>query len=420
MKIVKNFDQDKLTILSGWISKLLNIIFTFINIRLIFDLIELKGFGIHSFLLSFLPWISLLNMGFPQVIQNKISGLIALNENHLGILEKANKTVGYLLLIVILSSSIIAFFLLKSSILSDFNYILLFLVLFIMGVCGVNEIYTKILYSIRKGYIANIIIIINFIFVFILLKVLYNLNINDISTVITTYLSPYLLSFVLSFIFANKYFKNENNTTLKCSLELKKSLSFLLLGILSNIVLRIDYFVLGYCLTPEEIAIYALITKYFSTVSIFYSSILLVLWPKFTQLLTTNNFTEINESLKYSILVGFLIITSATIVLILFKDKIFFLLTGEYLSISISICLFAAVYFMLRILTDTFSTLIQSSGKLKHFTYFVIIQAFLMLFTHLYFVGNFGLVGIYYSLIVNFLGTSCWVLPVIYIKTIKK
>jgi O-antigen/teichoic acid export membrane protein len=80
---IKNIKLEKhhYTALVGWIAKIFTTIFTLVNTRLLIANMGIKGFAGFSIILSLLGWITLLNFGIPNAIQNIIAEYRVKNKN---------------------------------------------------------------------------------------------------------------------------------------------------------------------------------------------------------------------------------------------------------------------------------------------------------------------------------------------------
>ena len=66
-------ERYHLVAIAGWISKIIAIVFSLVNTRLLIELVGVRGFAIYAILFSMIGWLSLLNLGIPNATQNLIS-----------------------------------------------------------------------------------------------------------------------------------------------------------------------------------------------------------------------------------------------------------------------------------------------------------------------------------------------------------
>jgi len=114
---------------------------------------------------------------------------------------------------------------------------------------------------------------------------------------------------------------------------------------------------------------------------------------------------------------GLGVVVVGTLVLLVTRDLVSAALFGDH-RVDLPVPLIAAfgVYFLLRVWTDAFGTILMSRNRLRVFYLFVPVQAVVSAVAQFFFSRRFGVYGILAGLIISFLCTSVWVLPLEYLK----
>jgi len=406
----------------GWIAKILTIIFSFINTRLLLDLIGIKGYALYSIIFSLFGWLALLNFALPSSVQNLISEYKVKNEN----IDKILQTVSFIVICIIIFFIPILY--LISIVLYKFlfyNYydlislLIFYINLILLFLFALTEIFNRILFAVDKGYLPNIYPTIVSILSFLFLYLLKSLNIHNVQIVITCFFLSYLIIFVIAYIQAIGFKKPTFNKNIFRKI-LKLSKHFLIFTILASFVLRIDYIIMAKILPSIEIAKYNLDMRIFNLILFMYGTILTALWPVSSRFFHKKDFFSIRISLKKNLIFGIIMSLFLGIIILHFKDKIFLLISGKkILNISLTTGILTLIYIIIRIWTDSFATLLQSMNEVKTLIHTVPFQAIISIIAQ-YFLGlKYGLNGIILGLILSFLLTVVWVLPLKFYKLTK-
>ncbi|GIW23337.1 MAG: putative O-antigen transporter [Candidatus Sericytochromatia bacterium] len=396
----------------GWISKVISTIFTLINTRLLIELVDINGFAAYSIVYSLVGWISLFNLGLPPAIQNEISKYRSKGKNIDQLLS-----LSFFLVIVITIIAIFLIFLItfiaKKYLLSNYTFVefrTLYLSLFFLFFAGLTEIYYRILFAEQKGYLSNLYPSFIHIFTIIFLIALKTFNISDFNTVLVFTCFPYILIFFVSHFSAIK-----NNkpcfTISKFKSIYSKAKNFWIFAIMANLTLNIDYVIMSRILSPQDISIYNINMKIFNFIFVFYNTILLASWSNITEMYYKKEFSKIDSKILETLKIGLFILIIGTSLVLIFKDLVFKFISVNNLAVSYKAIILTALYFLLRIWTDTFAIVLQSMNNLDIFLKIVPIQAIISIITMRYFGSMFELNGIILGLIFSFILTTAWILP---------
>ena len=414
MKIVKNVELT--TTLTGWLSKLITIFSSFISTKLIIDLCGIEGYAIQVFILNLVPWFSLLNIGLPSSLHNYICYSKNDYDNKNNYLVIA-KTFSLILFITATLLSLIAAVILDNTILfHGLDYKSIFLISICIFTYGLLEIKFKILFSIGKGYIANIIPAITSLATVLIIYYMYRNNYNNLNYVLTLFYLPTLISYVFLYYILFKQNHICINQICKSSMLIKKSIGFLSFTLLGNITLKIDIFIINYFLDQNNLATYGLIQKYFLTILFLYSVILNSFWPKVAELYCERKYNEIKNKIKKLIIYGTILVLSLSIIFICYNKYYFKFFSFSDASYTLSTIILAIIYCNIRIITDAFTTIILASNQIKYLNYQFAFQPVLCVISQIYFVSLYQIDGIFYGLIFTFLFSSLWYCPFIVYK----
>jgi len=408
--------------LVGWVAKIITVIFSLINTRMLLDLIGVNGFALYSIIFSLVGWLSLLNFAIPSAIQNTISKLRVTNQS----LQKLFQTTLFVIILimilgfplVLLISNIVYNTLLSNyHTLIDKNY--LFLMLFFLFLFGLSEIFNKILFALHKGYLPNIYPAAISVLSFIILYLLQYKAVHNINIVLILFFMPYAVMFVVSYIQSIGFIKPSFHKNI-FKIVFKLMTKFFIFALLAAFVLKVDYIIMSLVLKAHEIAIYNIDMRVFNLILFMYGTILAALWPVTSELFHKKDYKAIKLNMIKNILLGILIATIMGFLIIYFKEKIFLLISGkESLTISLTTGLLTLFYIITRIWTDSFATILQSMNEVNILIFVVPFQAFISISSQ-YILGlHYGLNGIIMGLILSFLLTVVWVLPLKFYRLTK-
>jgi O-antigen/teichoic acid export membrane protein len=174
-------------------------------------------------------------------------------------------------------------------------------------------------------------------------------------------------------------------------------------------------------LPSEDIVLYSIFSKVFSTIHFIYAAALQALWPTLCEMLTAQRFKEVEKIMRNTAIVGGGFLLIATIAVMSFSGA-FLQFFAPHLTVSISLWTMGmfSFYYLLRIISDTYATMLMSASKLSIFLVLVPFQALISGMGQYYFSTRFGLDGILYGLILSFICTVLWGLPMAYHAQVKR
>jgi O-antigen/teichoic acid export membrane protein len=188
---------------------------------------------------------------------------------------------------------------------------------------------------------------------------------------------------------------------------------FWIFALLSAGVLQVDYVVISQVLPPEQIVAYSVATRVFLFVGLIYSSALFAVWPVFTELTTIHAWQPVIRNLRNYILAGTAFVLLCTAGLVIKMSSIAHILSpNHHIEIPYGLILLLGAYYIIRVWTDSFATVLQSMSDLKPLWTAVAIQAILSTLLEWKLAVKWGPYGVVSGLILSYLLTVAWWIPV--------
>ena len=417
--------------LSAWISKFVSAGIQLVIIRILIERLGIEDYACIVLLIALAGWFALADFGIGSSLQNYISECFSTNKK----IDSFIVTAGGISAIT-LSISVLFLYFISTSIgpiylkgienLTDSNKSNFFWWFGLISLIGVGGgLIFKVWYAINKGYLANILLLVISLISLGLVEFgpVYWSRENQMLWYITALSGPttFLTVLFLSYNFFKSYNRGGRPSVACAHVLIKRSSGFLVFAFLSAITLQIDYIVISQYLIPEEITIYSIATKLYSTVFFVYYAILMAVWPVFSMLIIDNKWPQVFNELRKILLFGIIALISFTIFAVLFNQQIIQIIAPKSnIIISNSILVLMCIYYFLRVWTDAFTTVLSSISDTKNLIFWVATQAILNLILQLYLVPKFGLIGLMISLILCFLCTVSWAIPIRVFKHSKK
>jgi O-antigen/teichoic acid export membrane protein len=182
----------------------------------------------------------------------------------------------------------------------------------------------------------------------------------------------------------------------------------------STLVLRVDIYILSRVLNPMQLAGYIAIQKLFALVFIGPQTLLSTVHPRFSALFFQGNHKKLKSlAITYGLLPSVVLII-ATICIISFDANICTLVTAGHLSkFGVGVTCLACVYYVIRVWTDSWSTVLLATNRARKLLLPTILQGVISA-PILYWLGSIlGIAGGYSGLIIAFVLTTSWWAPII-------
>ncbi|MEA5000781.1 MAG: MATE family efflux transporter [Endomicrobiaceae bacterium] len=225
---------------------------------------------------------------------------------------------------------------------------------------------------------------------------------------------PQILIMAIPFI---KIFKNSIKHIAKVDLPVFKefiirAVKFGGFAFMALAVLQIDYFVMARTIDPVSITSYNIFNKVFIFAFFIYSSLLSAFWPVSSELFNNHNYVKLKNLLKNYTYIGILFMFLCIIFVYIFKNFIIKILAPDmFFTLNISFFILFSLYYILRVISDTYAMFLQSINVLKIFWIYTPVQAVISITAQYFLSIKYGINGIILGLILSFIFTSAWILP---------
>ncbi|MDD5070993.1 MAG: MATE family efflux transporter, partial [Candidatus Omnitrophica bacterium] len=161
-----------------------------------------------------------------------------------------------------------------------------------------------------------------------------------------------------------------------------------------------------------HITSYNIFNKVFMFAFFIYSSLLSAFWPVSCELFNSKKYMHLKKSLKKYTYTGIVFMILCIIGVFVFRSTIIKILAPAMtINLTLSFFILFCIYYILRIISDTYAMFLQSINVLKIFWIYTPIQAAISIIAQYFLSLKYGINGIILGLILSFICTSAWILP---------
>jgi len=392
-------------------------------VRILLNSLGLENYAVFMLLTGLVGWFALVDMGIGVSVQNYISELRAKNQPYRALIAAGGILAmlllfGTVIMLYFISPHIAPLFLKQFSFLSDAEKTKLFFLTGALSIgSGVGGIIYKVWYAEQKGYLSNIVPAVASGVGFIGLLLVRQAPVGErLFLSLTVFMTPTAFLPLAALVCQQlmngpQHYLGTEFFSIVVQI-MKRGLRFWLFALMAAGVLQIDYIVMSQFLDSHAITSYSISTKIFSFGFFIYSAILLALWPIFAEHIARRQWDAIRQYLKKYLIFGFIFMFVYTALLVwLMPVAVRVLAPKENIVIPLGFILVLGAYQMLRVWTDTFSTLLLSMNDLAPFWILVPLQALISAGLQWILAPRFGIYGIVWGLIGSFVCTVAWGLP---------
>lgn len=427
VELRKKIPQYLVVTLFSWLGRLITIICSLISIKFITSCLGVREYSIYSILINIVGWTALFDLGLGYSLQNFITESKTRNENT-GIFISTTLIIltGFFVFVLLalysLSPLLSNWLFGKISLPNSGNLSTLFFITTSIGVISIyGSITSKIYYGIHQGHIPNLLLALSSLLSLGVIFLVKNFGIMSITIII---IATTAIPAIINLIPIIRIIRNNDNFKKKFCLEtakilLKRGVSFGSFALMSALVLQVDYIVMSQNVQPKQIVEYNFLFKLYSVIFIAYSTLLSSLWPTFSNWKSLQKFNLIRKTIIRYIFFGIIAFIGFTIMVILYGQDIASILMNIKVEISLDLILFFGLYFCIRVWTDMFAMVLQSINLLKPFWFITPIQAIISIYFQVTLSQKFGANGIIMAIIISFLLTVTWALPLVLFKKLK-
>lgn len=424
---LRRIEVQHYVMISGWISRLLQAGLSFVMIPIVTSLLDIYDYSVFILFSALVVWFSLADLGLGYALQNKISALKAQSESYdvyvAHVFLLGTLSIVPLSVVLYFSSPIVTNMYLSGWGDAENGFLYEYLLLGIMLI--LNSVFSmvyKLWYATGRGYLSNFIPAVATVISFVTLTAMkiYDFDVELHEMILVYYLPMLMLPmfFFLKKLYTLRYLIR---TPLDYLFEIyPKSRSFLSFAFLSILVLNVDYLIASKYLEPNELIEYNSLMRIFTLLFFVYTSFLMAIWPKVSELISSNKPEQVVFMLKVPLVLGILFIILCTFSVYYHAEFIFSnLIRNADIESSASLILLCGLYFIVRAWVDTFSMVIQSANHVSPLIKIVPIQAIISIASQIYMVKQFGAQGLVGGMIFSFLITVAWSVPITAIRLLK-
>lgn len=404
---------------TGWVGRLTGAIAQIIMIRLVISYLGINNYAIFAILYGLVGWFQLADFGLGASLQNFISECRSSNitYSHISrVVVRASLLLFIVELIVLwVGSKWIGAWLLSPFALTvaEQRGLFLFAAIFLLAF-SLGQVVTRIYYAERRGHITNLVFAGAQILGCFLAWVTMRFNCKPgLSWALGAFLLPSALSmtaFLIATLFRER--PTEPLGAGQLSLILRRAFGFAWFSISAAFVLQIDVIVLSRFLGAYEITRYSILSKVMAFIFVLFSEALMALWPMITECLALRDFKRVHQWVGYYLAGGGIFVIIACLGLRWKGDAIFEILAPHSVGhLPVQLLALLGVYYLVRVWSDTFAMLLQSTSNLLHLWWAVPAQGALSFGLQWVLVPRHGSSGVVGALILSYALTVVWILP---------
>lgn len=407
----------------SWGSRIFSGVSQFLLIRYLIQSLGVDLYAALAVINSFSLWLMLSDLGFGSAIQNIYTKYSANDYMRREILRAVFRLQLILSLLCIPSAILLTPFVGRFLFSSHFSLDLATLIsAFVFSnvvwvITALGTIYYKLLYSDGKGHLSNLLPALAS---FVSLLLVYYLSVSDLPISVRFYWSvvsisaPQLVAVCLSLLlFAKKVSPISQPVASQPDFRLRKivgqAFQFLLVSLLVQATLNVDYLILARLSTSVDIAQYKIVNSLYAFLySLIYASLLLF-WPICSRYLSEGKFSLVWSKLFRIVRLGWLSIFVVFVFVFLFRAQLSSLLSGGEVSLSPLLILFFALLYSARLIGDAFAIALASINKTKIPLMYLPFQLILGLLASISLASHFGALGVVFGLFAAFCLTHSWI-----------
>lgn len=412
---------------AAWASRIVTAFVLLASVRILMDSLGLENYAVFALLTGLTGWFMLADMGIGVSVQNHISESRARNQTYDDLISASGLLAVLLLFVTVIAlyfiSPYVGPLLLKNSpFLSETEKTKLFFLTGALSIgMGVGGIVYKVWYAEQRGYLSNIVPAVAALVGFIGLLLVRQTPIEDrLYLNLAAFIAPTAVlplgALLVQQVKVRRLRHGLEHSGMKrlgtIRRIMKRGLHFWFFAIMAAGVLQIDYIVMSQFLAAHDIAAYYISTKVFGLAFFVYGAILFALWPIFAEAIAKREWGVVQRYLKKYLALGLTFMFVCTVLLIwLMPMAVRILAPKKNIIIPLAFIILLGAYQMIRVWTDTFAMVLQSTSNLKPFWIYVPIQAVLSMVLQWVLVPIYGLYGVILGLIASFVFTVIWALP---------
>jgi O-antigen/teichoic acid export membrane protein len=398
--------------------KLVSLVVSFLTVRLFLKILGAESYGFWLTLSSVVSWITLVDFGLGNGLQNRLSVLLANNN-----IQEAKTEIGttFVTLSMILGSVLLFF--IPINYIIDWNIIfnstlenkLIKFIIFITITSVVLQLILKlslaVLFAYQKTVLMDLVYSTTTLTVYLLIYLAFKLEVygdNLITIAVISGVLPIIIlciaSYAIFFVFYKKLLPNKTHIQFSKSKKiLNLGFKFLVFQLFGLVMYATDNVLISYFLGSGFVVQYQVAIKLFGMLSFGLSIFIMPFWSSVTKAFQKGEFDWIKKSLKnLGYLLGFLFLCG--VLLLSVSNFIYEIWLANTIKISFSLSVLCFIYICINCIGTVSNTIINASGKLTVLVYASIVSLIINIPLTFLFVKYFdlGLNGIVLANIISF------------------
>lgn len=423
--------KAKKNIIVSFVIRGFSILISLLLVPMTIHYINPMRYGIWLTLSSIIGWFSFFDIGFGNGLRNKFAEAIAKGERELA---RTYVSTTYAILSIIIGIVLLLFFFINpflnwAKILNtpeEMNKelgILALIVFVFFCIQFVLQLINTVLTADQKPAKASY---------FSLLGSIFSLGVIFILTKTTQgsllYLgmalsfTPLIVVAVSSVWFYKREYKDYAPSFKFVKFSYAKDLmslgiKFFFIQIAAVILYQTSNIIIAQLFGPTEVTPYNIAYKYFGTVTMIFSIIMVPFWSAYTEAYAKNDLLWIKKSIRK---IGYiwLFLTLLALIMLIFSEEIYVLWVGNSIKVPFRLSLSLALYVIINAWCSIFSQFINGVGKIRLQLYSAMFAALVNIPLSIYLGKKIGISGVILSTCILSLISAVWV-PIQYYKIIN-
>ena len=407
-------------LLSG-VARIFTVIISFLQIPILLVLIDKTQYGVWLTIFSFINWFSLFDLGLGNGLRNKLTESFSIGNivKSRQLIKSAYLIIGTIFIFILGLSIVLLKYVdwnsfLNTNVLSNkdlYNVILITSCGFTLN--SIFNIVHTILAAIQKNSISYFVLFAQqllILAVLYLLKVRENANLFEIA--LTFSAIPLITNIMFSLVFfgkgvglsLNPFLSKFNYNNIKDIFQI--GIKFFIIQIAALVLFSTSSILISKLFSPDEVAPYFIVNKYFSIISFIMSILTAPLWSGFSHAIALGDNVWIKRVMNRLILFCISLIPFLILMVISYK-WVFALWLKDKIEIPFNMIISFAIFTFIGALNSVIAVYVNSFGKLNLQLYLAVFGAVINLPLSYYLSKNlnFGPVGIVWSVICQSIGT---------------
>lgn len=357
-----------------------NILIQLLLIPVSIRYISSQSYGLWLTLSSMVTWLNIMDIGLSTGLRNKITEFNARGDKQMSRIY-VSTTYGLLGIISLVGCGLGA----ACAYLVDWSHVLTipsdmnpsqvqFLILIIISSFFLTFLLkpiASVAYAVHKPYIEYLILLIsnfaNLALIYVLVVMHGNGSITSLALVFC--FTPIVATFFLSWYFFSKHFRDLRPGIKLIQFKHSKDLmslsgKFFIIQIAATVIFATNNFIISHYLGNEDVTLYNIAFRYFNTMIILQSMMLVPFWAIFTEnyilkrqdILSSN----LNKLVKMTVVLGLL-----TIGLLIASNFAYRIWLKDLVVIPFSISFWMCIYTILTLVSAVYTTFINGTGRVQ-------------------------------------------------------